>query len=74
MMTFDYSTSTWILHVTRDSDLSEDALNYSDDLPDGVRSFGDLCRYLEGSEWDEVLFRMSQDFDGFHGPDAANLD
>ncbi|MDR6587422.1 hypothetical protein J2735_000557 [Agrobacterium tumefaciens] len=74
VMTFDYSSDTWILHVARDSDLSDDALNYSDDLPDGVRSFDDLRRYLERSEWNEVLFRIGQDFDGFHGPHAVDLD
>ena len=74
VVTCDCFTGNWMLHASRYSDFSDDPLNYSGDMPDGVRSSGDLNRLRKSPDWDEVLFHMSQDYDGFHGPHAANLD
>lgn len=76
VMTCAYTTEVWTLQIVpMDNDgFGSDAVAYHCDIPESARALSDVSGYLKSAEWLETLFRMSQDYDGFHGPHAANLD
>lgn len=76
VMTYGYLTDVWTLHIVpRGNDgCGSDVASYTCGLSGNIRTVGDIATYLTTADWSETLFRMSQDFDAFSGPDPVNLD
>ena len=76
VMTYGHLTEAWTLHIVpRENDgFGADIVSYTCRLPDSVHTVGDIEAHLKSTEWLDTLFRMSQDYDAFHGPDPVNLD
>lgn len=75
VMTFGHDDELWTLHIVpKKGGRFDDAVVYHCRMPKNVRTLRDIAEYLKSAVWLDTLFRMSQDYDAFHGPDPVNLD